>query len=127
MLTLLVGVMAVLPWESMQKPLDEALARVKKEWETALTQVLRVGDDEAKIEHFMRGKYRDKAALHWGGVGDRRLYYLIDDYLQVYFELEFTGAGDKLKSAPKVEKKGAWLKRPDGRLWNIPAGEVKGK
>jgi hypothetical protein len=118
--------MTVLSSEPMQKHTDEVVAAVKKEWELALAIALRVGDEEAKIERFMRGKYRDKAALHWGGTGARRIYYLIDDYLQVYFELEFTGE-DKLKSAPTVEKKGAWLKRPDGRLWNIPAREQKDK
>jgi hypothetical protein len=65
----------------------------------------------------MKGKYRDKGILYWGGSGNRRIYYLIDDFVQVSFDVDREG---KLIVEPLVESRGLWLKDADGSLLYPP-------
>src|SRR5260221_7790838 len=88
-----------------------------RSWENWLAVIPKIGDDEGRIEKLMQGKYRDKAPAAMGGSGAKRVYYLIDDYLQVYFAFDRNG---KLHVSPTVEKKGKWLKLAEGGLYGFP-------
>ncbi len=86
-------------------------------WQKWLSESFAVGDDRAKIERLMAGKFRDRGAYVYGGSGSHGLYYLIDDVQQVKFDMSLA---EKLQAKPIVMRKGMWLKGPDGYLVTIP-------
>ncbi len=82
-------------------------------WQTELAERVKVGASSAAVASIMAGKFRDKARIRWGGSGDYAMFYLIDDYTQVRIDFD---ANDEVISVPIVQKKGAWIRGPNGDL-----------
>jgi len=72
-----------------------------------------VGDDLAKVDAVMRGSWRDRGEVHWGGMGNKDIYFLLDDYHQICISID---VGNKVTKAPRVERAFKWMKRHKAEL-----------
>src|SRR5438874_491709 len=95
------------------KSAQDPVAIAERQWNERLAY-FKKGDNVGRVDRELKGVYRDRAELPWGGgTGRHRVYYLIDDYFQIYFDVELEG---KLEGTGTVERRGKWLKGTDGRL-----------
>lgn len=72
-----------------------------------------------KVEQIISPLSRDRAWMYHGGSGNRSLFYLIDDCVQLRFDFDLH---DTLISCAVFPKTEAWLKAPDGTL--LKGGET---
>lgn len=96
--------------------IDDKCESVRLDWNKYLFEKCLAAATEADVRKVMDGRYREIA--HCRANSDSyRLLYLLDDYHQVEFFFQNSG---RLMMTPRVERRGRWLRFPDGNIVSQP-------
>lgn len=111
----LAGILCNVPALGADK-LEDLLEQKRLAWNEYLDKSCTTSTTESAVRKLMDKKYRE---MGYARANNEvyRLLYLVDDYHQVEFAFHNDG---KLLMTPEVERKGRWIRSPDGQVTSIP-------
>ncbi|MCB0632227.1 MAG: hypothetical protein R2824_25450 [Saprospiraceae bacterium] len=92
---------------------DTELRSALRLWTEYLLKELSTGTDLTGLELLIGPQSRDRAWIYHGGSGNRSLFFLLDDQIQIRFDLDLK---DKLVAFAVFPKSKIWIKAPGGIL-----------
>ncbi len=105
------------PAEQSVRGQDALIAETIDRWQRSFDPAELVGRPLAVLSDRLEPFARDTSTIYYGGTGNREVFYLIDDFVQIRVVVDLQ---DSILSSPVAEPAGLWLKDKDGSLLGRP-------